>query len=68
MQNEGGGVLVDHRRAFLTAHVGCNEIALDRGGGEPLVPQRNRQIGELGEIAREGAGRLRARTFRAVHV
>ena len=40
------GVLVDHRRAFFAAHVGCDQLALDRGSGEPLVPERDRQFGD----------------------
>ena len=68
LQDEDGGVLVDHLGALRAAHVGGDQVALDRGGREPLVPQADRQRGQLGEIARKGARRLRARTFRAVHV
>ena len=32
LQDEGGGVLVDHERAFGAAHVGSDEVALHRGG------------------------------------
>ena len=63
LQDEGRGVLVDHLGALRAAHVGGDQVALDRGGREPLVPQRDRQCGELGEVARERAGRLRARAF-----
>src|SRR5204863_75489 len=62
------GVLVDHRRAFLAAHVGGDQLALDRGGRKPLVPERDRQLGPAREIAGEGAGRLRARPLAAIHV
>ena len=68
LQNEDRGMLVDHRGAFFAADVGGDQLAFDRGGGQPLVPQRDRQIGELGEIARKRADRLRARSFAAVHV
>src|SRR5262245_36247897 len=67
LQDEHRGVLIDHRGALGAADVRADQFALDRGGGEPLVPQRNRQVGELFEIARERAGRLRARPFAAVH-
>ena len=68
LQDEHRGVLVDHRRALFPADVGRDQLALDRGGGQPLVPERDRQIGEFGEVAREGAGGLRAGSFAAVHV
>jgi hypothetical protein len=68
LQDEDGGVLVDHLGAPRPADVGGDELALDRGGGEPLVPQADRQLGQARQVAREGAGRLRARTFAAVHV
>ena len=68
LQDEDRGVLVDHRRALFAADIGGDQLALDRGGGQPFVPERDRQFGELGEIAREGAHRLRARPFAAVHV
>ena len=68
MQNIHGGVLIDHRRAFRAADVMSDQLAFDRGRGQPLVPQRDRQRRELGEVAGEGSGRLRARAFRAVHV
>ena len=68
LQDEDRGVFVDHLGAPGAAHVHADQFAFDRDGGEPLVPQRDRQIGELGKIAGEGAGRLRARAFAAVHV
>ena len=37
-------------------------------GREPLVPEGDRQLGEAGEVAGEGAGRLRPRALAAVHV
>ena len=50
------------------AHVHADQFAFDRRGGKPLVPQANREIGEFREIAREGAGGLRARSLAGVHV
>ncbi len=35
---------------------------------EPLVPQADRQVGAMREIAGKGAGRLRARALRPIHV
>ena len=61
-------MLVDHLGAPGAAHVGSDQLALHRRGGEPLVPQRDRKIGQPGKIAGEGAGRLRARSFAGVHV
>ena len=61
-------MLVDHGLSFAAADIVGNQFALDGGGREPLVPQRNRQGGDLFKIAREGAGRLRAGAFAAVHV
>ena len=61
-------MLVDHLCAPGAAHVHADQFALDRDGGEPLVPQRDGEIGELGKIAGKGAGRLRARSFAGVHV
>src|SRR3974390_23476 len=68
LQAEGGGVLIDPRCTLLTTDIGGNQLAFDRGGGQPLIPQRDRQLAKLGEIARKGAGCLRARAFAAVHV
>ena len=68
LQDVSRRMLVDDRGALLAADIGGNEITLDRGGGKPLVPQRDRQRGQPREIAREGAGRLRARALAAVHV
>ena len=53
---------------FCAADVGGDQVALDRGGGQPLVPERDRKLGQAREVAREGAGRLRARPLAAVHV
>jgi hypothetical protein len=51
-----GGVLVDHRLAAGAARIRGDERALDRRGRQPLVPERDRKLGELGEVAGEGAG------------
>ena len=64
----GGGVRIDHRLAPGAAYIGGDQRALDRRGRQPLVPQRDGKFGQLRKVAGEGAGRLRARSFRAVHV
>ena len=61
-------MFVDHLGAPGAAHVHADQFALDGGGGEPLVPQRDGKFGELRKIAGEGAGRLRARSLAGVHV
>ena len=38
LQDEGCGMLVDHCRAGAAARIGGEKLALDRGGGEPLIP------------------------------
>ena len=53
MQDEDRRVLVDHLGAFGAARVGGDQLALDRRGREPFVPQADRQRGELFEIARK---------------
>ena len=68
LQDIGGGMLVDHRGALGAAGVGGEQFALDRRGGQALVPEPDRQAAQPGEIAGEGAGRLGARAFAAVHV
>ena len=68
LQDVDRGVLVDHLGAPGAAHVGSDQLALHRRGGEPLVPQADREIGQPGKIAGKGAGRLRARSFAGVHV
>src|SRR5215510_14661187 len=68
LQDEGGGVLVDHLGALLAARIGLDQDALDRDGREPLVPQTDRQLGHPRKVARKRARRLRARPFAAVHV
>ena len=61
-------MLVDHFGAAGAAHVHADQLALDGGGGEPLVPQRDRKIGQPGKVAGEGAGGLRARSLAGIHV
>src|ERR1019366_7399888 len=46
----------------------ADQFALDRRGGEPLVPQSDGEFGEFGKIAGEGAGRLRPWALAGVHV
>ena len=47
LQNEHGGVLIDHCGALGAARIGRDQLALDRRGRQPLVPERDRQFGEL---------------------
>ena len=61
-------MLIDYGGALLPARVGRNQVALDGGGRQALVPERDRQFGAPGQVARECACRLRARPFAAVHV
>jgi hypothetical protein len=61
-------VLVDHFSAFGPAHIQADQFAFDGSRREPLVPQCNGEIGEPSEIARKGAGGLRARALAAIHV
>src|SRR3546814_13751769 len=71
LQDVGGRHLVDDLGTALAGHVGlADQEALDRGGGEPLVPERDglREAGLLDEIAGELAHRLAARPFAAVPV
>ena len=68
LKDVDGGVLVDHLLALGAADIDVDQRALDCGGREPLVPERDRQLGLLREIAREGACRLGARALAAVHV
>ena len=42
LQDEDGSMLIDHGFALAAAHVGGDQLALDRGGGEPFVSQRDR--------------------------
>src|SRR3546814_16397395 len=71
LQDVGGRHLVDDLGTALAGHVGlADQDALDRGGGEPLVPERDglRAAGLLAEIAGALAPRLAPRPFAAVHV
>src|SRR5262252_3546985 len=63
LQDEDRRVLVDHLGAAGAADVIRNQLALDGRGREPLVPERDRKIGQTGEITGKGAGRLRAWPF-----
>ena len=68
LQYESGGVLIDHGRAFGSTDVRGNQFAFDGGRGKSLVPKRDRQFGELAEIACEGAGRLCPWALAAIHI
>jgi len=69
LQDVGGGHFVDDFRAALAAHIRfADQEPVDRGGGEPLVPERQRQVAEFQQVFGEGADGLAARTFAAIHV
>src|SRR5262245_22153030 len=68
LEDVGGRVLINHPSTAGARHIGRDQLALDRGGGQPLVPERDRKLGQPREVAGEGAGRLRARALAAVHV
>jgi len=55
LQNEHGGMLIDDLGAAGAGHVGGDQLALDRGGGEALVPQRDRELRQARQIAGKGA-------------
>src|SRR5882672_10575013 len=61
LQDEDRGVLVDHLGAAGAADIHPDQLALDGGCREPLIPQRDRQMSEFGKIARKCPGRLRPR-------
>ena len=61
-------MLIDDLGAAGAGHVGGNQFALDRRGGEPLVPQRDRELRQARQIAGKGTRRLRARTLGPIHV
>src|SRR5690606_23151618 len=71
LENVSGCHLVDDLAAALAGQVGlADEEALDGGGREALVPERDRlgEAGLLDEVAGELAHRLAARPLAAVHV
>ena len=49
--------------AALARGVGLDQVALDGGGRQPLVPEGHGHRDMGGEVAGEGAGRLGARAF-----
>ena len=53
-------MLIDHRGALFAADVRFDQLALDGGGRQALIPKRDRQVGELAKVARESSRRLRA--------
>src|SRR5579871_1216862 len=68
LQDKRRGHLVYQLRAAATRRIGVDQRARDRRCRESLVPKCHGEIASPGKIAREGAGRLRRRTFAAVHV
>ena len=68
LEDDRGGVAVDHRTAFPPAGILRDELARRTPGGPAFVPQQHRQFEPGGEIAGIGPAGLRARSFAAVHV
>src|SRR3546814_293100 len=63
LQDVGGRHLVDDLGTALAGHVGlADQEALDRGGGEPLVPERDglREAGLLDERSEEHTSELQS--------
>ena len=61
MQDVGGSDAVDDLAAALAGQVGGDHLSGDRGGGEALVPQNDRQIAQREQVFRELAYRLGSR-------
>src|SRR6266545_3074978 len=68
LENVRGGVLIDDPGTAGARHIRGDQLALDRGGGEPFVPEGDWKLGEPRKVACKGARGLRARTLAAVHV
>src|SRR5471030_2132123 len=68
LQNVGGGHLVDEHGAALARGVGLDQRARYRRGRKTFVPKGDRESRHRREVLDEGAGRLRARAFGAVHI
>ena len=68
LEHRGRGERVQHLGAFLAAQARALGGLLGGEGGEPLVPQQDRQAERRIELVGERAHRLAARPLAAVHV
>ena len=66
LQQEGCGNLIHRRSAFASPNARCNQTSLRLGGGEPLVPQLNRNRQRRLEFGRKGTRVGRVGTIAAV--
>src|SRR5487761_353543 len=53
LKNIGGGCAVDDFSAAAARQIAFDHAALDRGGGQPLVPERQRQVDEREQVLGE---------------
>jgi hypothetical protein len=56
LQDQDGCYLVDQGLVFLAGFAGCVEDGVGFAGGEALVPEMEREVGEGGELFGENAG------------
>ncbi len=68
LENECGRHPIDGSRALGTGDVQRDKRTGDGHGRKPFIPKDARARRKRPKIAHEGAGRLRARTFRSIHV
>jgi hypothetical protein len=68
LQDEHCRVLIDHRGALFATDVRFDQLPLDGGGRQALIPKCDRQVGELAKVARESSRRLRAGAFASIHI
>src|SRR5262249_58335131 len=54
LQDERGGVLIDHPGAAGAPDICRDQLAFHRRRRQPLVPERDRKLGQPREIARKG--------------
>jgi len=65
LQDIGGGHPVDDFGAAFAGHVVGDHLAGDGGGRQPLVPERDGQVAQRQDVARELPHRLGARAVAA---
>ena len=68
LENEGGRHSIDGSRALGTGDVQRDQRPGDGSCRKPFIPKDARARRKRTKIAREGARRLRARTFRSIHI
>ncbi len=68
MQDVSRRHAVDHLGAPLARCIGLDEMALDRLGRQPLVPEDDGHLDQAGKVAREGPRRLGARSLRPIEI